>query len=161
MRVLGPVGRLVYALASGGTAAGSAGSLGGLLLVAYPVSDAVATVFDLRRAAAGWPQLVNLGSGLAAAAAIGLGVLRSDLAGAILAFGGWAVLSGVLMVVLAIRRQRMLRGQWLMIISGAGSAVVPGDQDGTPVARRMKASNARSGRTSCRKMMGRAPYPAA
>jgi hypothetical protein len=35
--------------------------LGGILLVAYPVSDAVATVVDLRRSAAGWPQLVNLG----------------------------------------------------------------------------------------------------
>jgi hypothetical protein len=31
--------------------------------------------------------------------------------------------------------------------------VVPGDQDGTSVARRMKASYQRSGSTSCMKMM--------
>jgi len=38
---------------------------------------------------------------------------------------------------------------------------VPGDHDGTPVARRMKASNPRSGKTPCRKIMGLAPYPTA
>ena len=63
---------LVVTLASAGTAGGTVRFLGGLLLVGYPVSDAAATVFDLRRAAAGWPQLVNLGSDLVAAVAIGV-----------------------------------------------------------------------------------------
>ncbi len=111
---------LVVTLASAGTAGGTVSFLSGLLLVGYPVSDAAATVFDLRRAAAGWPQLVNLGSDLVAAVAIGVAA-RSGLAAAITAFGGWAVLSGVLMIVLAVRRQRVLRGQWLLIISGVGS----------------------------------------
>jgi hypothetical protein len=35
--------------------------------------------------------------------------------------------------------------------------VVPGGYAGTPVARWMKASNARPGKTACRKMMGLAP----
>jgi hypothetical protein len=41
--------------------------------------------------------------------------------------------------------------------------VVPGDQDGTSVARRMKASYQRSGSTSCMKMMSlpAAAFPAA
>jgi uncharacterized membrane protein HdeD (DUF308 family) len=94
--------------------------LGGILLVVHPVSDAVATVVDLRRAAAGWPQLANLGSDLVAVAAIGIAA-RSGLADATVAFGAWAVLSGALMIVLAVRRQRVLHGQWLMIISGLGS----------------------------------------
>jgi hypothetical protein len=111
---------LVVTLASAGTAGGTVSFLGGLLLAGYPVSDAAATVFDLRRAAAGWPQVANLGSDLVAAGAIGVAA-QSGLAPAISVFGGWAVLSGALMVVLAARRQRVLRGQWLLIISGAGS----------------------------------------
>jgi uncharacterized membrane protein HdeD (DUF308 family) len=111
---------LVFTLAVPGTGSGTVNFLGGILLVVYPVSDAVATVVDLRRAAAGWPQLVNLGSDLVAAAAV-LVAVRAGLADAIVAFGGWAVLSGVLMIVVALRRQRVLHGQWLMIISGLGS----------------------------------------
>jgi uncharacterized membrane protein HdeD (DUF308 family) len=111
---------LVFTLAAAGTAGGRVSFLGGLLLVGYPVSDAAATAFDLRRAAAGWPQLLNLGSDLVAAVAIGVAA-GSGLAAAITAFGGWAVVSGVIMIILAVRRQRVLRGQWLLIISGAGS----------------------------------------
>jgi hypothetical protein len=94
---------LVYTLASTGTAGGTVSFLGGLLLVVYPVSDAAATLFDLRWAAAGWPQLVNLGSDLVAAVAV-LVAVGSSLADVIVAFGGWAVLSGALMIVLAVRR---------------------------------------------------------
>jgi len=111
---------LVYTLSSTGTTGGTVSLLGGVMLVVYPVSDAIATLVDLRQAAAGWPQLVNLGSDLVAVAAIGIAA-RSGLADAIAAFGGWAVLSGIIMIVLAAQRQRVLHGQWLMIISGAGS----------------------------------------
>jgi uncharacterized membrane protein HdeD (DUF308 family) len=113
---------LVLALASARTGGGTVSFLGGILLVAYPVSDAVATVVDLRRAAAGWPQLVNLGSDLVAVSVIGIAA-GSGLADAIVTFGGWAVLSGVIMIILAARRQRVLHGQWIMIISGAGSVL--------------------------------------
>ena len=46
----------------------------------------------------------------------------------------------------------------LIALSGT---VVPDAHDGTPVARRIKASNQRLGKTSCRKIMGLAPYPTA
>jgi hypothetical protein len=45
--------------------------------------------------------------------------------------------------------------------AGPWASVMPGGQDGTPVARRMKASNPRSGKTPCRTIMALAPYPAA
>jgi hypothetical protein len=45
---------LVFTLAAPGTGSGTVSFLGRLLLVVYPVSDAVATLFDLRLAAAGW-----------------------------------------------------------------------------------------------------------
>ncbi|MGH3399331.1 MAG: hypothetical protein ACRDPO_32055, partial [Streptosporangiaceae bacterium] len=113
---------LVFGLASAQTAGSTLGWLAASLLVIYPVSDAVATVADVRssRIAAGRVQWLNVILDVAAAAAI-LVAVRSSLAAAITAFGGWAILSGAVMIYLAVRRQRPLGGQWLLIISGAGS----------------------------------------
>src|ERR1700759_2649049 len=63
---------LVFSLASARSGEGTIGVLGGPLLVIYPVSDAVATLFDLRSGsiAASWPQHLNLAADLAAALAI-------------------------------------------------------------------------------------------
>jgi uncharacterized membrane protein HdeD (DUF308 family) len=116
---------LVSALASSAAPGGTPGVLAGILLVCYPVSDAVATVFDLRAlrpARSGWPQQVNLVAGVAAAGGILIALLTS-LATAITVFGVWAIVSGAVMAVLAGRRRWALGGQWLMIISGAGSIV--------------------------------------
>jgi hypothetical protein len=69
-------------------------------------------VFDLRANAAAssrWPQQVNLVGGVAAAAGI-LVALFAGLAAAITVFGVWAILT-----ILAVRRRRVLGGQWLMI----------------------------------------------
>ena len=60
----------MFTLAAPGTGSGTVSVLGGVLLVVYPVSDAIATAVDLHRATAGWPQLVNLGSDLIAAVAV-------------------------------------------------------------------------------------------
>jgi uncharacterized membrane protein HdeD (DUF308 family) len=114
---------LVSVLASSAQPGSRPGLLAGILLACYPVSDAVATLFDLRANRAApprWPQQLNLVAGLAAAGGI-LIALLSGLAAAITAFGIWAVVSGAIMAVLAVRRRRVLRGQWLMLISGAGS----------------------------------------
>ena len=114
---------LVSALASPAAPGGTPGVLAGLLLVCYPVSDAVATVYDLRAnrtAQSRWPQQVNLVAGVAAAGGILIALLTS-LAAAITVFGVWAIVSGTIMAVLALRWRRVLGGQWLMIISGAGS----------------------------------------
>jgi uncharacterized membrane protein HdeD (DUF308 family) len=45
------------------------------------------------------------------------------MAAAITVFGVWAIVSGAIMAVLAVRRRRVLGGHWLMILSGAGSVV--------------------------------------
>jgi uncharacterized membrane protein HdeD (DUF308 family) len=116
---------LVSALASSATPGYTPGVLAGILLVCYPVSDAAATVLDLRANAAPWsrwPQQVNLAAGVAAAGGI-LVALFTGLAAAITVFGVWAIVSGAMMTVLAVRRRRVLGGQWLMIISGAGSVL--------------------------------------
>jgi hypothetical protein len=112
----------VFSLASAQTTASTVGWLAASLLVIYPISDAVATVFDVRSSwvAAGRAQWLNLAMDVAAAASI-LAAIRSSLAAAITAFGIWAILSGAVMIYLAVRRQRPLGGQWPLIISGAGS----------------------------------------
>jgi uncharacterized membrane protein HdeD (DUF308 family) len=113
---------LVFSLASARSGTGTVGLLGGILLVIYPISDAIATLFDRRPGpiATGWPQHLNLAADLAAAPAV-LIALGSSLADAIAVFGVWAIGTGAVMIFLAARRQRVLKGQWLMIISGAGS----------------------------------------
>jgi hypothetical protein len=68
---------LVCLLASADKGGGTAGFLGGTLLVVYPVSDAVATAFDLRRVAAAWPQWVNLAWDAAAAVSVLIAVRHS------------------------------------------------------------------------------------
>jgi hypothetical protein len=113
---------LVASLASSGRADGRASALAGSLLVIYPISDAVATVFDIRgnRGASIVAQYVNLAVSLAAALGVLIAVL-SSVATAIGVFGVWAIVSGAIMVVVAALRRRSLGGQWPMIISGAGS----------------------------------------
>jgi hypothetical protein len=115
---------LVFSLAPARSGEGTVGLLGGILLVIYPVSDAIATLFELRsgQIVARWPQWLNLAADLAAAPAV-LIALLSSLADAIAVFGVWAISTGAVMIVLAARRQRVLSGQWLMIISGAGSVL--------------------------------------
>ncbi len=115
---------LVFALASAQVAGRTVGWLAASLLVIYPVSDAVATAFDVRssRVAAGWAQRLNLAMDIAAAVAILVGI-QSSLAAAITAFGVWAIVTGAVMIYLAVRRQRPLGGQWPLIISGAGSVL--------------------------------------
>lgn len=115
---------LVFSLASAPAADGRLGWLAASLLVVYPVSDAVATFADIRsgRIAAGLVQWLNLAADLAAAVAV-LVAVQSGLGAAITVFGAWAVVSGAVMIYLAVRRQRPLGGQWLLVISGAGSVL--------------------------------------
>jgi uncharacterized membrane protein HdeD (DUF308 family) len=116
---------LVSVLASSAAPGGTPGVLAGILLACYPLSDAAATFLDLRASRAAspsWPRQVNVMADVTAAAGI-LTALPSGLAAAITVFGIWAVVSGAIMAVLAVRRRRALRGQWLMLISGAGSVL--------------------------------------
>ena len=112
---------LVFSLAVARTGDGTVGLLGGILLVIYPVSDAIATLFDLRPGpiAAGWPQHLNLAADLAAALAV---LVASSPT--------WLTRSPSRCLghrhrrsddLPGCSRQRVLSGQWLMIISGAGS----------------------------------------
>jgi uncharacterized membrane protein HdeD (DUF308 family) len=97
--------------------------LAGLLLVVYPISDAAATVVDLRTdttAQSRLPQHINAATSTAAAVTIAIGASVS-LATAMNTFAVWAIISGAIQLAVGARRLGQLAGQWPMIISGAGS----------------------------------------
>lgn len=108
------------------TSASKLGPISVTLLVLYPLFDVVAALIDVRSSRATKPALglyVNItisglaGIGLAVAAASGIPeVLR--------VWGAWAVVSGLVQLIVAVSR-RALGGQWAMIISG-GLSVVAG-----------------------------------
>jgi uncharacterized membrane protein HdeD (DUF308 family) len=97
--------------------------LAGLLLVVYPITDGAATIVDLRTDTTGrsrLPQRINAATSAAAAVTVAVTVSVS-LATAMDVFAVWAIISGAIQLTVGARRLGHLRGQWPMIISGAGS----------------------------------------
>ena len=98
------------------------------LLLLYPVWDVLATFGDIRanRGTAGslLPQYVNIVVGLITTVAVGL-ALRSGIPAVLIVFGVWAGLTGLIQLLLGLRRRRQLGGQWPMILSG-GQSIIAG-----------------------------------
>ena len=92
------------------------------LLVIYPVSDVIATIFDIRAtpSIARVAQRINLVAGILTAVGIAVASLSSWGAVSFI-FGFWAIASGAVMLIVAIRRRRIVGGQWMMILSAVGS----------------------------------------
>lgn len=93
------------------------------LLVLYPITDVTATVIDIRttpRESQTILQRLNLATSLAAGVAVAVAV-TSDFTTTLDVFGIWAIASGVIQLVVALRRNTLISAQWFMIISGAGS----------------------------------------
>lgn len=98
-----------------------------VLLIVYPLWDAVATLLERRLAGAGSTNRVstiNVGLGLATTAGMIIAVF-STIGTTLLVFGVWALLSGAVQLVVAIRRRRTVGAQWPMVISG-GQSVLAG-----------------------------------
>lgn len=110
---------LAFTLAKGSPA------LANGLLVVYPAWDALANLVDARMtggAGANPTQVLNAWmSGLvtlsvAASLALGLQLV-------LVIFGAWAIVAGLLQLATALRRRKDDRGQWVMMLSGAQSAL--------------------------------------
>jgi uncharacterized membrane protein HdeD (DUF308 family) len=101
-----------------------------VLLVVYPLWDAVATLVERRMATAAATGstdrvgTLNMALGLAATAGMLIAVF-STVGKALLVFGVWALLSGAIQLTVAIRRRRTVGAQWPMVISG-GLSVLAG-----------------------------------
>lgn len=107
--------------------AATVGALGGSLgaavvtaLVVYPVVDVAAAAVDLRITG---NRVLALNIAVSAAAAGGLTIAAGDGIPAVLrVFGAWAVVAGVVQLVVGVRR-RAGGGQWPMMFSGAISVL--------------------------------------
>ncbi|MEJ2885202.1 hypothetical protein [Actinomycetospora aeridis] len=111
----------------------SVGVVTAVLLVLYPVVDVVAAVIDARssrvEAAGGAARGVSTGLAvniaISALAAIGVALtVTSDVPAVLRVWGAWAVVAGVVQLVVALRRRRV-GGQGAMIASG-GLSVLAG-----------------------------------
>ncbi|MFI8074119.1 DUF308 domain-containing protein [Streptomyces sp. NPDC086033] len=102
-------------------------AIAAVLLVIYPLWDVIATLLERRMAGTGSMDHVgttNMALGLAATAGMIIAVF-STIGTALLVFGIWALLSGAIQLVVAIRRRRTVGAQWPMVISG-GLSVLAG-----------------------------------
>ncbi|MET1071652.1 MAG: hypothetical protein ABWY11_03290, partial [Umezawaea sp.] len=132
--------RFGFAVVWAGLLALTASHLGvaaGVLLVLYPLFDVAAAVVDVRSSRAGELVLNIVISSLAALALVV--AATSGIPAVLRVWGAWAVLAGVVQLVVGLRRRRF-GGQWPMVLSGGISAVagvsfvVMASQDGPSLA---------------------------
>jgi uncharacterized membrane protein HdeD (DUF308 family) len=108
---------LVVALASKNASAAA------ILFIIYPAWDVIATFFDIRSnppAANKIPQYVNIAVGITTTIAVSV-ALQKGIAEALIVFSAWAILTGLIQLILGFRRRKQLDGQWPMIVSGGQS----------------------------------------
>ncbi|WP_426391553.1 DUF308 domain-containing protein [Variovorax sp. R-27] len=110
------------------TAAKGSPALASSLLIVYPAWDALANLLDTRMtggAKANPTQVLNAWmSGLVTVAVVVSLVLKLQII--LVIFGVWAIVAGLLQLATAIRRRKSDRGQWVMMLSGAQSALAGG-----------------------------------
>jgi uncharacterized membrane protein HdeD (DUF308 family) len=100
-------------------------TIGVALLVIYPAWDALANYIDARQnggLGVNPTQTLNLAVSVLTAIAVAV-VLPKGMPAVITAIGAWAILSGVLQLATALRRWKTSGGQWVMVLSGAQSAL--------------------------------------
>jgi uncharacterized membrane protein HdeD (DUF308 family) len=118
---------LVVATSASLVSADKPTAIAAVLLVIYPLWDVIATLLERRMAGTGSTDRLgttNMALGLAATAGMIIAVF-STIGTALLVFGIWALLSGAIQLVVAIRRRGTVGAQWPMVISG-GLSVLAG-----------------------------------
>jgi len=99
--------------------------LAAALLVAYPAWDAIANYSDAKKSGglkSNLSQTLNLV--VSVLTTVGVEIALGTNMNAVLAvFGVWAILSGLFQLATAVRRWKSYGAQWVMILSGAQSAL--------------------------------------
>jgi len=98
------------------------------LFIIYPAWDVIATYFDIHAnppSVNKMPQYVNVVISITTTVAVLL-ALQSGIPQALIVFGAWAILTGLIQLILGLRRRKELGGQWPMIISGGQSMLAGG-----------------------------------
>jgi len=96
-----------------------------ILLIIYPAWDVVGTFFDIRAnrgSKSKTPQYVNAIISGFTTLAVGI-ALQKGVPEALIVFGAWAIGTGLIQLILGLRRRKFLGGQWPMIISGGQSMI--------------------------------------
>jgi uncharacterized membrane protein HdeD (DUF308 family) len=99
-----------------------------ILLVIYPAWDLIATFGDIRAnqsSPSKTPQYINVVISAITTVAVGL-ALQKGIPETLIVFGAWAILTGLIQLVLGLQRRRLLGGQWPMILSGGQSVLAGG-----------------------------------
>ena len=96
----------------------------GVVLVLYPLIDAVASLLDARNQHGPAQRLLFANAAVSTVAAIALGAAASQgLTHVIVVFGVWAALAGAAQLVVALRRRAQLGRQWPMLLAGGVSVL--------------------------------------
>jgi uncharacterized membrane protein HdeD (DUF308 family) len=101
-------------------------SLAAVMLVGYPLWDAVANFVDAQQSgglARNKAQLLNFVVSIVTAIAVAVALEKSNN-DVLIVFGIWAGFSGILQLAAAVGRWKTAGAQWAMILSGAQSALV-------------------------------------
>jgi uncharacterized membrane protein HdeD (DUF308 family) len=99
--------------------------LAAVMLVGYPLWDAVANFIDAQRSGGltrNKAQLLNFLVSIVTAIAVGIALEKSNN-DVLIVFGVWAGFSGILQLAAAVGRWKTTGAQWAMILSGAQSAL--------------------------------------
>lgn len=95
-----------------------------ILLVIYPLWDVVGTFLDIRanqgNGTSVTPQYVNAAISIVTTIAVGFAITQG-VPSALIVFGAWALLTGLIQLVLGLKRRKEFGGQWPMILSGGQS----------------------------------------
>ncbi len=100
-------------------------ALAAVLSIIYPAWDAAANFFDAARNGGlsnNRSQSVNVAVSVLMTIAVSVAVTQS-MNWVLGLFGVWAILSGLLQLVTAVRRWNISGGQWTMILSGGQSSL--------------------------------------
>jgi uncharacterized membrane protein HdeD (DUF308 family) len=97
----------------------------GVLLVAYPLIDVIASLVDARSQSGAARQLLLAGAAASAVAAVALGIAATaSIADVFAVFGVWAILSGAAQLFVALRRRTQFGKQLPMVLAGGVSAIL-------------------------------------
>ncbi|TGS11139.1 DUF308 domain-containing protein [Mesorhizobium sp. M2E.F.Ca.ET.209.01.1.1] len=107
------------------TVAKAVPTLAAVMLVAYPLWDALANYVDAQRSGGlgrNRSQLLNFVVSIVTAIAVAV-ALGHSMNAVLAVYGVWAVFSGAFQLLTAFRRWKTNGAQWAMILSGAQSAL--------------------------------------
>jgi uncharacterized membrane protein HdeD (DUF308 family) len=94
------------------------------LLLIYPAIDVAASLYDASTSSGEPRTIQRVNAGISAAALVAVALASRDSTSTVLhVFGVWATVSGLVQLVVAVRRRATVGWQWAMLVSGGLSTI--------------------------------------